>query len=497
MADSLRDFLYCKHMDILIFMSARGVKSLLPACLILLTMVACNKKQSPPPSTESKSTAPTAATHESARKQRLEWNLHTLVEAYETVGHKDLKWDEPAKSALTEFARTRSLCTESNEPVDQIIGTNCSLAVDAGCDDPMIAYLHARFRTGEQRLSAKECADALCKAATALQQSSYPDIRKFYASLRAVQQLYSAFGTNADRQATDAVSGGIKHYLVSAIKDKKMPLGEVYDACHEGLKEYRGTYNVYEEIEKSLFDHWPNESDVWLLKGEAYIEKAWNARGYKYASEVTETGWKLFRKNLAVAEEALDHAWELNPKNPRIPKIMMNLEHSQGKDRKRLETWFRRAMAVDPNNYQACSDKRYYLEPKWYGSAEEMLEFGRECVRSTNWGGHIPLILVDAHDALVSYEDVSDSAAYWKRPEVWPDLKSAFEKFFELNPDEIGYRHNYALYAYRCEQWDDLNKQLKLLGPINYAYFGGREKFDEIVRLAKQNAADSKAKKQN
>lgn len=159
---------------------------------------------------------------------------------------------------------------------------------------------------------------------------------------------------------------------------------------------------------------------------------------------------------------------------------------SSGRDQ--METWFQRAMALDTNFYEACHAKLYFLEPKWYGSAEEMLEFGRECAQSTEWGGRVPLILVDAHRALSGYLAESNRLEYWKQPEVWPDLKMAFDRFFELNPDEISWYHNYAWYAYHGEQWKVLNELLPKLGPVNYDYFGGKEEFDKMVQLAKEHA---------
>jgi hypothetical protein len=154
-----------------------------------------------------------------------------------------------------------------------------------------------------------------------------------------------------------------------------------------------------------------------------------------------------------------------------------------------MEQWFQRAMALDPSDAVACSRKRYYLEPKWYGSAPEMLSFAHECVDSKVWRGRVPLTLVDAHESLARYiKDPKEREAYWKRAVVWKDIKNAFERFFTLNPDAQAYRHNYAKYAYRCEQWDDLNTQLKLLGEINYDYFGGKEAFEKMVRLAKEHA---------
>src|SRR5439155_26002432 len=142
-------------------------------------------------------------------------------------------------------------------------------------------------------------------------------------------------------------------------------------------------------------------------------------------------------------------AWELNPRDERIAYQMIVIELGQGKGRPRMEMWFNRAAELNPNYYEAFHAKLYYLEPKWYGSPEEMIEFGRQCVASTNWGGRVPLILKDAHDSLAKYLPKDKQASYWKRREVWKDIKAAFEKFLALNPDETRWRHNYARHAYR------------------------------------------------
>ena len=57
----------------------------------------------------------------------------------------------------------------------------------------------------------------------------------------------------------------------------------------------------------------------------------------------------------------------------------------------------------------------------------------------------------------------------------------------------IGWRKNYALYAYRAEQWDELNRQLPLLGEINYEFFGGKDQYDKMVRRAHEHAPKVKS----
>jgi hypothetical protein len=109
---------------------------------------------------------------------------------------------------------------------------------------------------------------------------------------------------------------------------------------------------------------------------------------------------------------------------------------------------------------------------------------------NTNWGGHVPLILMDAHREYQMYlPDSDEKNNYWKQPDVWPDLKSAFDRFFELNPDAAGWHYNYAWYAYACGQWNDFLHQTTLLGSItNYDYFGGKKSFDDMLETARENS---------
>lgn len=443
------------------------------ACFVL---AACGKKISP----------------QEVRQSRLDWNLKTLVDAYQKIGNTDSKWDGPATNALAEFARSRTGLFESDEDWGEIIRTNCEAAVEAGCDDPMIRYLYIRFSMSQTN-SPQDFADAFCKVENDMQESSYPSIRKFYTSLRALSQFYYAY-TNADVMTLQKLADDTIESLVETLDDKTTPVDEVYDACHQTLMNWSGDkaryQNCYRRMEQPLFKNWPKESISWLLKGEAYISLGSIDRGNGYANTITKEGWKLYAEDLDVAEKSLNRAWELNSKNPWIAVEMIWVELGQGQGRDRMELWFNRAMALDTNYYDACSTKLYYLEPKWYGSMDDMLEFGHECVTNKLWGGHIPLILMDAHISIYNqYIDDSEKKDYWKQPEVWTDIKSAFDRFFELNPDDISWYHNYAWYAYHAEDWDTLNEIIPKLGSVNYTYFGGKDEFDKMVELAKEHAS--------
>ena len=108
-------------------------------------------------------------------------------------------------------------------------------------------------------------------------------------------------------------------------------------------------------------------------------------------------------------------------------------------------------------------------------------------MRSTQWGGRVPLALLDAHLYINARNPPAEQTNYWRQAEVWTDVQAAFERFFEINPDAASWYHNYAWYAYHAQQWKKLNELLPKLGPVNYEYFGGKDEYEPMVKLATEH----------
>lgn len=469
--------------------------------ILTLTAASCKKAAVPSTATGTESQAAADASSSTGTTQdRVAWNLKTLVDSYKQAGHTNSKWDASAIRAFTEFARAHGgAITVTNEPWGQIISTNVAVAIQAGCDDPMVRYLFVKFSL-DQTNSRETFADDYCQAALGMQNSSYPPIRKYYAAQRALDQLYYTYGYGTNVEQLHPMFGKmmalIGPNILGALNDKSMPAEEAFEACDavltsmkgEGIPDYAAYSQAYSCMEGPMFQNWPNAYTTWLLKGEAYVQIAWGARGTGYADTVTPQGWKLFSQRLAVAENALTNAWRGNTNDSRIADHMLEVELGQGEGRDRLELWFDRAMALYPCDYDACCTKLAYLQPKWYGSVGDMLEFGRECATNTQWGGNVPLTLLDAHYFIsYMYTNQTDQDNYWKRPEVWPDLQTAYERYFQANPDAIGRYGQYAFYAYKCGQWKKFLEIIPKFGPRSYDYLGSRDQFDKMVATAKQN----------
>lgn len=461
-------------------MKQLGLGALCLGLLVVLLLVSCSPRK---PAT---------------REDVLKWNLTTLTNSYDTFGHKDPKWDKDAVEAMTEFARTKTASDDEMEILSALTGDAADNAVNAGCDDPMVRYLSARYASASQGRPFQERQEQYRSAAVGLEQSGYPAIRKFYANVDAAEMLWQRGSTNLWPEVRDFRSKAVAD-LNQAFQDPALPETEAYQAADTMFqmlaRNLRELTNAYDSVAATLAGNGSKSAAAQLVKADFYLMYAWRARGNGTAEQVTPEGWRLFRERLATAETALNKAWAADPYDAQIPTLMISIILGQQKARPEMETWFLRAMKLDSDNYQACRNKLHYLLPQWYGSRDDMLAFGRECVASTNWGGRVPLTLVDAHSEFSRTLNADDRRAYWRLPDVWADIKDGYEKFAQANPDATRFRYPYAAYAFRCGQWQDFNEQVKIIrqdedGP-DYRYFGGREAFDKMVEFANQQTGDA------
>lgn len=433
----------------------------------------------------------TAQTNEVDPKE-LAYHTATTAGAYDKIGRKNLKWDKDAKDCLTLYAHVRCLTNGIPDDILANLKAKLSRLDQLGCNDPLIRYLQLRFVFSETH-SAAETDAAFSDVAAALQQSDYPEIIKCFAIIRWRDALKNS---NHQEPAGRTLSERAAAYLAKAIDDKTMPLKDADDALDQLMSAAWWTdalcWNCYRILEPSLTNHWDGTSVALRTKGRAYLSYAWLARGTGYANAVSAEGWKLMEQRLEVATEALETAWKLNPTDARICLEMLRAGLAQGPGSGRMETWFQRGMKLNPGYWDLCYAKLEYLRPRWYGSIGEMIDFGRECSANTNWTGRVRLLLVDAHlEASREIQDDSERKAYWKKPNVWPDIESTYEQFFKLYPNESGYRQNYALFAARCGKIREFATQIKMAPWTNYSMFGGEEKLRGMINYAQEHQKDN------
>ena len=460
-------------------------RAVLAALLLPLLWTGCGRK--PAATSPAIESAGWPSTNAIAADQ-LEWRRRTLVTAYDEAGDHDSRWDADAREALEAFA-VLPLGKDTNAPAR--FRAALKHASDAGCNDALVRYLNLRFFYGAADEANAASADAYRDAAERLMHSGYPDIRKFYGAVRAAVAWKSAHGSNSN--ATPVLSyfrrGAFSH-LKPALRTPDIPFVEAYEAADELRGAIFSNSQQQDEMLPVLIDcfqtRWPQEARGMTLCGRAKVRLAWNRRGSNYADGVTDQGWKDFARYLGEAESCLERSWAIDSTISDTAVAMMEVELGQGRSRERMELWFDRAMALDPACYNAAYTKAWYLQPKWYGSQIDALAFGWECVKSKVWKGRVPLMLFEAHRMLANDKAIGLKDAYWRQPGVWEDVRDSFERFFELNPKAVGWRHEYALYAFKCRQLDKFLDLLPQMGWVNYPYFGGEKRFAEMVAEAEQ-----------
>jgi hypothetical protein len=410
----------------------------------------------------------------SALKKKAEaeaaWTRKTTIESYNEIGRKDPKWDAKAVESLTLTTRVWAKTAAAGQ--DRQAYELTSAAAAAGCDDPLILYARARMYDVAIRKSFAEAIGLHLAAATAMKEKGarYHELRQCFCFARAAELLARKKDLSDDdkRQIQDWLELALSR-LGEAAGDPATPdsalqeVSEIMIGSWMKLARDRkvGFDKVFEQLRKAR----PESPMPLILEGAVYTSYAWDARGGGWANTVTEDGWKKMHERLDVAEKALTEAWKKNPDDPAAPTLMLGVELGQGKGRAVMETWYKRAMEADPDHFAACGKKMYYLEPKWHGSPEDMLGFGRELLAGGNWDARLPFKLVDAHLTLAGYaDDKQKKADYYKDEAVWKDLRAVYEGYLKRHPESDWDRTFYAKLACWCGHWTEAKAQFDKLG---------------------------------
>jgi hypothetical protein len=182
------------------------------------------------------------------------------------------------------------------------------------------------------------------------------------------------------------------------------------------------------------------------------------------APNVPAGGFESFEKRVAVGQKALNEAWQLRPGDARTAEFLLDIEKSVGDgDRATMELWFDRTMKADGNYVGACRTKLDWLDPKWHGTAEEMLAFGRACAATKNWRAGITLLAAEAH---LRYANIlgADQPKYLRSPEVWSEIKSVYDEYLKHYPSDNVARSEYAAIGYIGGHWSEAHSQFQILG---------------------------------
>lgn len=371
-----------------------------------------------------------------------------LLKEWDRIGHKDPRWNQIVKDGIGQFLHATDDSSRSAQEMFE-------KALAAGCDDPLVLYLNARTVEVSRHPNPDELRDRYQAAAKAMLASQYTASRKMVAAMR---YLMAAEDLPSDLS--------VDELLKLAVEASKEPivarwmLADTFVNLNARLIPAIGREAAFNKVGPAFQQAMPSDWRALQFKARFEIDWAWDARGNGTGDTVTPQGWKLFGERIGAARAALEQAWKLDPTQSAIAEQMITVCMAQS-DRDGLEQWFQRGIEANPDDYQLCWNKMYAIDPRWLGSHEEMLAFGRQCAATENMWGSVPNILLEVHRWIAV--ETPDGEEYFKQPAVWDETHKIFENRILLWPTAYN-QSCFAEWAARCGHWDVVAAQCDKLG---------------------------------
>ena len=129
----------------------------------------------------------------------------------------------------------------------------------------------------------------------------------------------------------------------------------------------------------------------WLarcLRGQIYVEHAWDLRGGGWGSTVQEEQWRQFAVFLQLAADELQAAWRQEPRlaEPAAEMITVSMGQNNGRDRQ----WFERARQADPYHAEAYDNMLWASRRRWGGDAARLWDISQQALVGDLYATGVP-----------------------------------------------------------------------------------------------------------
>lgn len=380
------------------------------------------------------------------------WVETTTRTAYRTVGRRDPKWDTDVEAAFRANLDRLYAPVWARPVADAKFRTALQFAGEAGCDDPLVGYLRLRYpsRPADAEDVDERHEPDFLTAARALGASKYPPTWKARALLDAIALR------SIETKDREACLDELFKLLATAAKDKdpsaRRELVELCDTTHRNGAPIGKRKAWFDRLETEVLAGLPKTDPMpHVCAGKFLVRYAWDARGGGLANTVTPAGGKLFNERLTEAEKRLTAAWEADSECAAAAAEMVTVCMGLGRDRGTMEKWFRRAVAADPAQLDVFDRKMNYLHPKWHGSANDLLAFGRAAAKLGQWDTALPLYLLQAHRQAAP-PGGREQEDYFRNADVWTEVGPVLEEIRKRHPNSPLGASAYLYYAWQCER---------------------------------------------
>jgi tetratricopeptide (TPR) repeat protein len=338
--------------------------------------------------------------------------------------------------------------------------------VNKQCQDPIWCEMDDVYGLFDAHSSNDNSARASTKDVLDFVASGYPPLLKQIALRSGIKDL--VIGKNLQHNplttSLDALpklaDAAVQNYaqLITDQLPHQLLFEKAADLLEAAQNDEPSLQSIAGGIDKAFATSDPTNPIAPIIQGQFLVDDAWNARGSGWANTVTPDGWRLFGERLDKAETLLTDAYSKNPNEQALCRVMMTVVLGRQEPHDQMEAWFQRGIKLDPGYYSIYMAKRWYLLPRWYGSAEDVWKFGLECADTNNYDAKIPLVLIEAID-----DAGRDDPVVYERPDIWGPVEKTFRAYLDKYPDALSYRTRFFKCAVDGEHWDVANEQLKLM----------------------------------
>jgi hypothetical protein len=417
---------------------------------------------------------------------RLKWELQQFLDAYDHGGLTGAAWDAPAKRGI-ELYLTLGLDPQHGPPAARSAALAAfKQAADAGCRDTMVMSMYQLTAGGPFGFHMGVLPADVRDTMFGRNDPKYPPVVNLV--------------LNADyiREAEMSVIGETRQILAKILPDVAatpgLPPREFDALAHRAFYALEITHHDPTGAAEKLVEVYkklaPNTVGPLLSESALQLHIA---EDEGFGEDGGPDFWVRHKDRLKKAEAIMLTAEKIDPNDGRVAYGLFNLQGllpPRQRDAEAFESWFKRAVEIEPDNAQNYDRKLFFLSPNWTGSAEEMLAFGRDCLKTENWRSNAPMMLVRVHEELATLS--GDAQKYFTRPEVWEDVKQVYDGHLVNFPDDVKRRCEFAKYAAKCERWATANEQFKLISDaFDPGVFASKTAYDYLRRKAARLAGEA------
>ena len=331
------------------------------------------------------------------------WMEKMLTQAF-VKRHAKAAWLEEATSALRQAARflneggTRNETTGVTTKPDAELLARFQQVRKSGCDDPLFIFVGVFLESFTKHATVEQVREVEAVWQRLLAGDD-PEAMKAFVTAWLWSTTYAGAKATRNEELKKRCDEELATRVIAALESPR-DREDAFGICQLFQGEwplakflYWRRSSLLEVMDRCRGPKWV----IGTLLGDMEVEEAWDKRGSGWASTVTDDGWKGFEHWLAKARGHLVSAWEEEKEAPwaasRMIAVTMAGHGVPGVDER---PWFDRATAACFDHMASYEALLWAWRPRWGGSHELMLEFGKACADTKRYDTIVPSRLFKA-----------------------------------------------------------------------------------------------------